>query len=232
MSVIDNNLIEEYKKKGYELSEMMAIRSGKEATVFCVKNGEKLLALKVYEEPEYRSFQDNKKYLEGKYYKQHSVRKAISKGNAFSKKYTHNSWVRREFSLLTKLQQAGMNVPKVYECVDASILMDYIGDNENAAPRLIDVVLEKDDAVTALKSILKDIQIFIEHKIVHGDLSAYNILWWNKKPYVIDFPQSVDIAQNPNAQELFQKDIDNIKKYFGKILDMKEYEHLFPQFIE
>jgi len=49
---------------------------------------------------------------------------------------------------------------------------------------------------------------------VHCDLSAYNVLWWDDKPWIIDFPQAVDIRHNPNWREFYERDLRNIRKYF------------------
>jgi RIO kinase 1 len=45
---------------------------------------------------------------------------------------------------------------------------------------------------------------------VHGDLSAYNILYADGQPVLIDFPQAVDACSNPNAHQLLHRDVENI----------------------
>lgn len=58
--------------------------------------------------------------------------------------------------------------------------------------------------------------MFWNFGIVHSDLSAYNILWWKAKPYIIDSPQSVDKRTHPDSQEILERDLRNITNYFGK----------------
>jgi len=50
--------------------------------------------------------------------------------------------------------------------------------------------------------------------IVHGDLSAFNILYWMDTPYTINFPQSLDIRNYPNVETLLK---DNIRKWYEQI---------------
>ena len=50
----------------------------------------------------------------------------------------------------------------------------------------------------------------------HGDLSAYNLLWWADEVWMIDFPQAVDIAANPMGLDLLHRDVVNIATWFGR----------------
>jgi RIO kinase 1 len=51
--------------------------------------------------------------------------------------------------------------------------------------------------------------------LVHGDISAFNILFYRKKPYIIDLGQGV-LVEHPNAHEFLRRDIHNIVSYFNK----------------
>ncbi len=216
--------IEQYKKKGMILEHPIVIRTGKEAVVYRVRVSEstdaalkdKLAALKVYKDPEQRSFQKNETYLEGKFYTRPSVRNAISKGNQFAKKFLYNSWVKREYSLLQHLNKKGAVVPQVYSFAASSVLMEFIGDEEVTAPRLIDAELELSDARAAFDAIIDTTKKFLSLGVVHADLSPYNILWWEHTPYIIDFPQTIDVKQNPNVEQLLRRDVDNVAMYFKK----------------
>lgn len=190
-------ILNDYEKKNYHLRNPAEVKSGKEATVFLVFFQGKPLALKVYIDPEVRSFQNNLTYVEGKYFRSPSERKAVLKKNKAGKRLLHKGWIRREFYLLQKLYNEGVNVPKVYEWTDESILMESIGDEE-IAPRLIDVELTESQAKVAFEKIIQDIKIMLNLGIVHSDLSAYNILWWKDQPWIIDLPQAIDIRQHPN----------------------------------
>ncbi len=218
--MVDLNLLFlEYRKKGHDLSSPKEIRSGKEAVVYRVEQAGKAYALKVYKKPEVRAFARNEQYLDGTFRKNHSLRKAISKGNAFSKGFLSSSWVKREFDILKNLNKHGAGIPEVIDWTSSSILMEFVGDDD-AAPRLIDIELEPADAKKAFDSIIDSVSLFLKTGIVHSDLSAYNILWWKERPYIIDFPQAIDIRQNPNTNDLLKRDIDNVIKYFEKVIEI------------
>ncbi len=59
----------------------------------------------------------------------------------------------------------------------------------------------------------------------HGDLSAYNLLWWGDALWFIDFPQAVDIAENPQGIEFLHRDVLNVCAWFdhrGYTIDGEE----------
>jgi len=126
----------------------------------------------------------------------------------------HKLWVKREFYMIVKLHNAGANIPKPVAMTKNAILMEYIGDESYAAPLLKDVNLAKEEIKNVYQLILNNISIFYDIGIVHGDLSPYNILYWNEEPYIIDFPQSADIRNNPNTDELLKRDKENIEKWY------------------
>lgn len=66
--------------------------------------------------------------------------------------------------------------------------------------------------------------------IVHGDLSEYNILYWNSIPYIIDFPQSIDIRTNPYVRDLLERDIRNVCAYFMKYFPI-DIEKIVQEFL-
>jgi RIO kinase 1 len=51
---------------------------------------------------------------------------------------------------------------------------------------------------------------------VHGDLSAFNVLWWRETPVIIDFSQAVDAITHPAARELLVRDVDRTAAYFRR----------------
>lgn len=206
-------ILKDYENKHYILQDPKQVRQGKEATVFVVSLQGKPLALKVYIDPKFRAFQNDQSYTEGKFYRKPSERRAVAKRNKFGKAMLHKNWVRREFFLLDKVSKLGAIVPKVYDWTPESILMEFIGD-DYVAPRLVDIQLDSTFTSAALESILKDVERLLECGVVHGDLSAYNILWWRDKPWIIDLPQAIDIRRNPHKDELLKRDLDNVMHYF------------------
>ena len=54
----------------------------------------------------------------------------------------------------------------------------------------------------------------VQAGIVHGDLSAYNILAQGDRLVVIDLPQIVDLIGNLNGMDYLQRDCANICTWF------------------
>ncbi len=208
--------ISQLKSKKLNIDYVKQLSSGKEATVYLVLYENRLLALKVYKNHLTRSFKNTQDYVAGKYLRRFSERKAIRKKNRFGKDLQHKLWVKREFYLLKKIYEKGVNIPEPIEMTNNAILMEYIGDYNNPAPLLKDVKLTYDEKSQIYKKIIDFINIMYEAGVVHGDLSEYNILFWDNEPYFIDFPQSLDIRNNPNSDWILDRDRANIEKWYHK----------------
>ena len=66
------------------------------------------------------------------------------------------------------------------------------------------------------KRLLWHVELMLKHNRIHSDLSAYNILYWEGKAVVIDFPQAVVALKNPHAFDLLQRDIERLCQYFDR----------------
>ncbi len=64
--------------------------------------------------------------------------------------------------------------------------------------------------------LLRNVELWLAHDTIHGDLSAYNVLYWEGRVRVIDFPQAVDARANPNARDLLARDVANLCTYFAR----------------
>jgi RIO kinase 1 len=93
------------------------------------------------------------------------------------------------------------------------LLMDYIGDATKPAPMLKDVSLQHPQKV--FDEIILFITRMYKKQLVHADLSAFNILWFRQKPYLIDVGQAV-LLDHPSSSEFLKRDIHNILHYFKK----------------
>ncbi len=227
--IIIADIFNKAKRFNHQIELVSNVKSGKEATVYRVLLDNKLAAMKLYKNPEARSFTNTGLYLMGKYYKNPSHKKALAKNNKFAKKLKFENWVKREFVLLEKLYSLGAKIPKPILQIDNAIFMEFLGSNEIVAPKIRDVALKIDEAEKAFTAIIKTMVIFWNFGIVHADLSEYNILWWNNEPYVIDFPQSIDKRTHPNAEDLLNRDLQNITKFFSQYVkvDVDEIKKLF-----
>lgn len=218
---IKNSFIDSWIKKYPDIRIVRDIKSGKEATVFLVEISGQLRCLKVYDRLSMATKADNV-YLSGKWFKEPSVRKSITKGNKFSQDLLKKLWVKREYYLLKKLFQKGANLPEVFDYNNNSIIMEYLGTLILAAPLIKDIDFSPRLAKSTFDEIIKSIKIFLENGIVHADLSEFNILWWQDKPFIIDFPQAVDIRSNSNYKILLKRDIENVISFFNKWIPIDE----------
>lgn len=216
MNQLDKSLLD-FSKKKIKLEIIREIKSGKEATVFLVSWNDSLYALKVYKDNSHTSFNRYAVYREGKFIKHNSHRRALEKKTAFGRRLLEASRTDLEYQMLENLFLSGANVPQTFSFTDNSILMQYVGDFDIAAPKIKDVILSSEQTQELYERVLKNIEIFRENGIVHGDLSEFNILFWNDEIYIIDFPQAIDMRTNPNADDLYLRDLENIKKFFKKI---------------
>jgi RIO kinase 1 len=124
----------------------------------------------------------------------------------------------KEYDLLLACFNAGMNVPTPVGRVGNYLTMRFVGNGVEPAPQLRNVQLEEPDIV--LDEILDDYLImYRDVHYVHGDLSAYNILWWEGRPWIIDLPQAYQVgpwAEMKRVVTLLRRDIVNLLQYFKK----------------
>jgi RIO kinase 1 len=76
--------------------------------------------------------------------------------------------------------------------------------------------LDPHDAQRAFDAVMRNIELMLKLNLVHGDLSSHNILWWQGRAVIIDFPQAVDPRFNNNAHEFLRRDLGNVCDYFGR----------------
>ena len=89
-----------------------------------------------------------------------------------------------------------------------------MGDLESAAPALNSVTLDRDEARELFDRVVLNLNLLLQNDRIHGDLSAYNILYWDGDITLIDFPQVVSPESNPMAWTIFQRDVTRICQYF------------------
>src|SRR5579883_654921 len=193
------------------------VKSGKEATVYCCQAhpsmGVELLAAKIYRSRNQRNFKNDAIYQEGRVITNGQVRRAVQNKSRFGREVQFGMWVNHEFEVLTALHQAGADTPRPIASTQSAILMEYFGDRAQAAPSLARSELSRERARAVFDSLLRNIELWLAHNYVHGDLSAYNILYWQEQAKIIDFPQAVDPRFNSNALALLTRDIENVCQY-------------------
>ena len=137
------------------------------------------------------------------------------------------AWARREFVNIKKAYEAGVSVPRPIAVKNNVLVIEFIGskfpDPPSAVPPLKNSCCE--DPEEMYGQLIKDVRLLYQKaKLVHGDLSEYNILNKNGVPVIIDLSQAIS-SDAPLANELLQRDIEKIVKFFNKKglkLDVKE----------
>lgn len=216
--------IEEFLTEGVVTSVLSTLKSGKEAaTYLCVAGGElkrhRLLVAKVYHDRSRRNFKNDTIYNDGRIIlAPGQVKRAIGARTEFGLAVDMSMWVNREFDALSDLHYAGADVPEPFACTDGAILMEYVGDESGAAPQLHTVRMSTAEAEVAADRVIRNVEIMLDNHRVHGDLSAFNILYWQGRPVVIDLPQSVDPRLNKNARSLLLRDVENVARHFRRSL--------------
>jgi RIO kinase 1 len=91
-----------------------------------------------------------------------------------------------------------------------------IGEGEQAAPLLREVALERDAARSLFEQVLRNVELFLVCDCIHGDLSAYNILYQPENVTIIDFAQAVDPRYNLQVYPLLLRDVERVCRYFAR----------------
>jgi RIO kinase 1 len=202
------------------------VKGGKEASVYLCKPGDAVsagyVAAKIYRPRSLRNLKRDAEYRLGRVdldadgtalWKEADVN-AIAKRTSYGEEVRHQSWIAYEFKTMELLYAAGADVPKPYAMEKNAIVMDFIGDGSTAAPALNAVNLSVDEAQELYQRVLRNIGIMLDNNRIHGDLSAYNILYWDGEIKLIDFPQVVLPQGNPSAWKIFLRDVTRICSYF------------------
>jgi len=206
--LIEEGLIDEV------ISQLM---SGKEATVFMVRCGSEIRCAKVYKDAGKRSFKQAVQYREGRKVRNSRQARAMAKGSKYGREEQESLWHNAEVDALYKLAQAKVRVPKPYGCIDGVLLMELITDADgDVAPRLNDVKLTQEEALAHHSQVIRDVVRMLCAGLVHGDLSEFNVLVDQDGPVIIDLPQAVDAVANNHAEWMLERDINNMRDYYGQ----------------
>lgn len=205
--LVDDGLIDEV------ISRLM---SGKEADIFIVRCGDSIRCAKVYKDAMKRSFKKAAQYQEGRKVRSGRQARAMGKRSNYGRQQQEEIWQNAEVDALSRLADAGVRVPETFGCVDGVLLMELVTDDEgDVAPRLGDVMMSEEQANEDHAIMMHYIMLMLCAGIVHGDLSEFNVLVDDYGPVIIDLPQAVNAAANNSAEEMFARDVNNMRRYYG-----------------
>ncbi|KAF6161466.1 hypothetical protein GIB67_009345 [Kingdonia uniflora] len=185
------------------------ISTGKEANVYHATNNDgSELAIKVYK-TSILVFKDRDRYVQGDFrfrhgYCKHNPRKMVK------------TWAEKEMRNLQRLKAAGIRCPTTIRLQHHVLVMEFIGKSGWAAPRLKDAALSQDKLREGYMEIIITMRTFYQKcKLVHGDLSEYNILYYEGHLHIIDVSQSVDL-DHPHALDFLREDCVHVSDFFRK----------------
>jgi len=185
------------------------ISTGKEANVYhAVGKDDMQLAVKVYK-TSILTFKDRDRYVTGEFrfrrgYSKHNPRKMV------------RLWAEKEYRNLTRLTQAGVNCPKPIALRMHVLVMSFLGKDGWAAPKMKEAELSTSKWRELYVQCIRTMRTMYQQcRLVHADLSEYNILYYKGELYFIDVSQSVE-HDHPHALDFLRTDCNNISLWFSK----------------
>lgn len=205
---------------GQVITEVLQIiKSGKEATAYLCRAhpslGCRYAVAKLYHETERRNFANDALYQEGRLILNARTARAVAKKSSLGSAAAAAMWVDHEFEVLSALHYAGADVPEPFAANERAIVMSFAG-VDAAAPQLQHARVAPADAGRLFERLLWDVELFLANNVVHGDLSAFNVLYDGQRPVIIDFPQSVDPRFSRHAAALLERDLANLGRSFRR----------------
>lgn len=208
-------------------TDLGVMKTGKEADVFLLERavpddpGQScLLAAKRYRDSSHRLFHRDSGYTEGRRVRSSTATRALSDPkSSYGRSLQAGLWVSAEWNSLKHLFTAGVPVPYPVQLEGTEILMEFIADGEAAAPRLQQLRPAPSELAALFEQLLVAMRTITSLGVVHGDLSPYNILVEqasapDPRLVIIDVPQLVDLASNPNAVDFLHRDCTNMAAWF------------------
>ncbi|KAG9048323.1 protein kinase rio1 [Tulasnella sp. UAMH 9824] len=186
------------------------ISTGKEANVYHALSPERAhMALKIYK-TSILVFKDRDRYVTG----EHRFRRGYAKHNP---RKMVRLWAEKEMRNLKRLTEANVRCPEPIEVRENVLVMHFLGDTEGwASPRLKDANVPSELLPSLYAELLITVRILYHVcRLVHADLSEYNILFHRFHLYIIDVSQSVE-HDHPHALEFLRTDLTNVDEWFKK----------------
>lgn len=159
-------------------------------------------------------FKDRDKYVSGEY----RFKQGYSKSN---NRAMVKVWAEKEMRNLKRIYASGIPCPEPIYLRLHVLVMGFLGDRRGIpAPRLKDVVLEGAEMEGRWRDLYLQLLGYMRImyqtcRLVHADLSEYNILYHQDKLWIIDVSQSVE-HDHPRSLEFLRMDIKNVSDFFGR----------------
>lgn len=189
-------------RKGAFTELKSIISTGKEASLFHASRGSEEVAVKIYL-VETSDFRHMCKYVRGdpRFHSWKNQRQLVY------------MWAQKEFKNLSRVQDV-IRCPKPIAFHNNILVMDFLGEDGHSAPRLKEAAI--DDPLGCYNKVMGYVQEMYKLRLVHADLSEYNILYWKGEPYIIDLSAGV-LLDHPSSMEFLERDIGNVVNFFKKL---------------
>lgn len=123
------------------------------------------------------------------------------------------AWARKEFKNMKAARAAGVRVPAPIAVKKNVLVMEFVGDSEgSSASSLMESVVTSDDYMQVLEQMGV---LYQNARLVHADLSEYNVFKTDHGIMLFDFGSAVDI-QHPHSKQFLIRDVMNINRFFEK----------------
>ncbi len=204
-------------------TELGVLKTGKEADVHLLERAvdggpSVVMAAKRYRSTDHRNFHRNAAYTEGRRGRDSREARAAAKGTAFGRAVAAGHWANAEWTSLKLCWTLGLPVPYPVQIDGTELLMEWItvGPPEDlqTAPRLAQSRPSPALLASYFDQLREAIATMAQHGIVHGDLSAYNLLAAGDRLVIIDLPQVVDLVGNPQGMDFLLRDCANVCGWF------------------
>ncbi|MGN6608050.1 MAG: serine protein kinase RIO [Jatrophihabitans sp.] len=214
-------------------TDLGVLKTGKEADVHLVRRALPdtegvLLAAKRYRSSQHRMFHRDAGYTEGRRVRRSRETRAMARRTEFGRDLLAGQWSGAEFEALGHLWQLGAPVPYPVQLHGTELLLEFLGGPDGtAAPRLAQLRPAPDELADLFEPCVDAMHLLARAGFAHGDLSPYNLLVDDGRVVMIDLPQVVDLAANPQGLAFLERDCTNICTWFRRRgLLTVEFEHL------
>lgn len=170
-------------------------------------------AIKVYK-TSILVFKDRDKYVTGEY----RFRQGYNKSN---NRAMVKVWAEKEMRNLKRIYASGIPCPEPIYLRLHVLVMGFLGNRHGIpAPRLKDVVLDGPDVESRWRQLYLQLLgymriMYQSCRLVHADLSEYNVLYHQQKLWIIDVSQSVE-HDHPRSLEFLRMDVKNVSEFFRR----------------
>ncbi|MDR7189514.1 RIO kinase 1 [Microbacterium sp. BE35] len=202
-------------------TELGVVKTGKEADVHLIERAVPgtagvLLAAKRYRDSHHSDFHRSGSYEEGRTMRNTRDARAVNRGSSYGRSVAAGHWAVSEFDALCRAWRAGVPVPYPVQVSGTEVLMEFVGEGRAAAPRLAQSRLHGEQLRSAFDQVVVILEAFAHAGYAHGDLSPYNLLHHDGRVVVIDLPQIVDVAANPQGLDFLHRDVVNVSTWFTR----------------